>query len=127
MHRQRLPNRRDITTINFEHDGQRYVTSAAIFDDGRLAELFVNSAGKVGSASDITVADAAVAISIALQYGADAETIRAALKRNPDGTAQGPLGHALDLFIHECSIVSPQTGGTIEESPLKISSVSNGS
>src|SRR6266566_1807122 len=99
MQRQRLPARRAITTLNFEFDGQRYVASAARFDDGRLAELFVNSAGKAGSAADITAADAAVAISIALQYGADAETIRAALKRNPDGSAQGPLGRALDLIL----------------------------
>jgi UDP-N-acetylmuramyl pentapeptide synthase len=106
MQRQRLPARRATTTFNFEFGGQRYVASASRFDDGRLAELFVNCV-RAGSGADIAVTDAAVAISIALQYGADVETIRAALKRNPDGSAQGPLGRVLDLLTLEAAVPPP--------------------
>jgi hypothetical protein len=41
--------------------------------------------------------DAAIACPIALQFGADVETIRKALCRDSPGNASGPLGMALDL------------------------------
>jgi hypothetical protein len=98
MHRRRLPNRRAITTIEFEHDAKHYVASAAHFDDGGLAELFINTAGKAGSEVDTGVSDAAVSVSLALQHNCPADVIRHALKRNPDGTAMGPVAKALDLL-----------------------------
>jgi len=61
-------------------------------------ELFINSQGKAGSEAECNAQDGAVAISIALQYGASVETLREAMKRNSDGTAQGPLGAALDML-----------------------------
>ncbi len=48
-----------------------------------------------GSAADTAARDAAIVCSIALQFGADVETIRRALCRDRDGSAQ--LGAALDL------------------------------
>jgi len=98
MMRRKLPNRREIITVAFEHASQRYVASAARFDDGELAELFLNTSGKSGSESDVNAADGAVAISLALQHGCKASVIRAALKRNPDGSPMGPLARALDLM-----------------------------
>jgi hypothetical protein len=97
--RQHLTNRRPAQTLNFEVDGQRYVATVSLFDDGRLGELFINSGGKLGSTSDVNAADGALAISLALQYGCPAEVLQRAMKRNTDGTAQGPLGAALDAVL----------------------------
>ena len=41
----------------------------------------------------------AITFSIAVQHGADPETIRRALCRDSDGKANGPLGAALDLIF----------------------------
>ena len=98
-HRTRLPNRRFNQTLNFEIDGQRYVTTVGFFDDGRLAEMFINSTGKLGSTADVNAADGALAVSLALQYGCPADILQKAMKRNPDGSAQGPLGAALDAVL----------------------------
>ena len=97
--RRRLPNRRFSQTQNFEADGQKYVATVSFFDEGNLAEIFINSSGKLGSTADINAADAALAVSLALQYGCPADVLQKAMKRNPDGTAQGPLGAALDAVL----------------------------
>jgi ribonucleoside-diphosphate reductase alpha chain len=93
--RNRLPNRRANETINLNVAGQQYTATIGYDDNGHPAELFINAA-KVDSAADINAADGAVAVSIALQYGASINTLRAAMKRNADGSPQGPLGAALD-------------------------------
>lgn len=61
-----------------------------------IGEIFINTAGKAGSEGDTMVSDAAVAISLALQYGCPIEVLRTAMKRNPDGSPMGLLSHALD-------------------------------
>jgi ribonucleoside-diphosphate reductase alpha chain len=63
------------------------------FADGRVAEIFLSN-HKAGSAADVDARDAAIAASIALQFGADLQTIRKALCRDPRGKASG----ALDLI-----------------------------
>ena len=95
--RTRLPNRRAAESFAFRCGGMRYVATIARFDDGRLAEVFL-TAHKVGSDADTSARDAAITCSIALQYGADVETIQRALLRNRDGGAAGPLAMALDLL-----------------------------
>src|SRR6185503_5403278 len=90
--RQRLPQRRTHELIDFQHGGHRYTAGIGYFDDGRLAEVFINVPGRAGSAIEAVARDAATVASIALQYGTPAETIRRAVTRNTDGTASGPLG-----------------------------------
>ena len=51
------------------------------FDDGSLAEVFLNS-GKIGTAIETAARDSAVVASIALQHGVRTDTIRHALTRN---------------------------------------------
>ena len=97
--RRHLTNRRYSQTINFEVDGQKYVATVSLFDDGSLGELFINSSGKLGSTADVNAADGALAISLALQYGCEASTLQKAMKRNVDGSPQGPLGAALDAVL----------------------------
>jgi len=53
---------------------------------------------KAGSAIGTLVRDSAIAISVALQHGADLETIRRALCRDSQGRALGPIGAALDII-----------------------------
>lgn len=95
--REHLPNRRATTLVNIEAGGFRYVAGVGHYDDGRLAEIFLN-ADKGGTAIDDAARDSAVVASIALQHGVEIETIRHALMRNGSGAASGPLGVLLDLM-----------------------------
>jgi ribonucleoside-diphosphate reductase alpha chain len=98
--RQRLPNRRESENFSFELNGLRLTATVSIFDDGRIAELFLNTQ-KPGTAVDINARDAAIILSIALQLGADTDAIRWALCRDSQGRALGPIGRALDLIIQQ--------------------------
>ena len=95
--REKLPNRREHEVIEFEHAGFRFTAGIGRFDDGRLAELFLNCR-KGGTPVDVNARDAAIVASIALQLGATPAELRHALSRNSDGSAGGPLAAALDLI-----------------------------
>lgn len=95
--RQRLPDRRGHELLDFEHGGIRYRAGVGRFEDGRLAEIFMNAA-KPGAAVDTFARDAAIAASLSLQHGCSMDTLRRALTRNSDGSASGPLARALDLL-----------------------------
>jgi hypothetical protein len=98
--RKRLPNRRGHMLLDFEADGFRYTAGLGFFEDGRLAEVFLNS-GKIGTAIETAARDSAVVASIALQHGVPPDTIRHALTRDRNGNASGPLGTLLDLLAAE--------------------------
>jgi len=93
-----LPNRRAAETIGFEHFGADFTMTAGCYADGRIGEIFIN-AGHANSALDALASDAAIAISFALQHGADLAAIRSAMKRNSQGQPSSPIGAALDLLI----------------------------
>ena len=93
--RERLPNRRRSETFSFGFCGLHYTATASWFGDGRLGELFLGN-HKSNSAADVNARDAAITFSIALQFGADIETIRKALCRDSHGRPSGVLGAALD-------------------------------
>jgi hypothetical protein len=95
--RARLPNRRASETFALECAGLNYLATISRFPDGEIGEIFLSN-HKAGSAADTAARDAAIACSIALQFGADVETIRKALCRDSRGNASGPLGVALDLI-----------------------------
>jgi ribonucleoside-diphosphate reductase alpha chain len=95
--RVRLPNRRTCESFELEVDGLRYTCSLGRFPNGRVGEVFLSN-HKSNSAADVNARDAAIVTSIALQFGADLETIRRALCRDSQGRASGPLGVALDLL-----------------------------
>lgn len=94
--RRLLPNRRSSEFYNFEHDGHRYRASVSRFEDGSLAEVFLDGS-KPDTAVAIVGRDLAVAASLALQYGCPVETLRKALSRLHSGEAAGPLGALLDI------------------------------
>ena len=66
--RARLANRRASTSFTFECAGLRYTATFSRFPDGRIGEIFLTNT-KPASQSDINARDAAVAASLALQYG----------------------------------------------------------
>ena len=95
--RARLPNRRHCELINFESMGMQFTASVSRYPDGSIGELFLDN-HKCGSAVSTMVRDMAICLSIALQHGADIESIRHALCRDTAGHSLGPLGAVLDLL-----------------------------
>jgi len=91
MTRQRLPNRRAAEAVSFVHDGRRWTATFGRFDDGRLAEVFLDG-GKTSAIAD-AARESALLASLGLQYGAPIDTIRHAF----DGRDAGPLAVALGL------------------------------
>jgi hypothetical protein len=99
MTRTRLPNRRGSLTLNIESAGLRFTVTASRYSDGKLGEVFIVN-HKAGSAAGIMASDAAIACSLALQFGCPLETLRRALCRDARGEASSPLGVALDLLAN---------------------------
>jgi ribonucleoside-diphosphate reductase alpha chain len=96
--RERLPNRRASESFTFEYGGLRYHATISYFADGRVGELFITNT-KPSSQSDVNARDAAVAASLALQFGCPIDVLRKALLRDPRGVASSPLGSALDHLL----------------------------
>jgi hypothetical protein len=93
--RERLPNRRKCESFEFLHAGHPFTLCAGFYADGRIAEVFLSS-HKPGSPIEAIARDAAVTVSIALQFGADLETIRQALTKGHDGGPATLLRAPLD-------------------------------
>lgn len=97
--RKRLPNRRQSESRSYQTPaGLRFTVTSSRYTDGGLAEVFIEN-HKVSSDAGIMASEAAIAASLALQYGCPAEVIRKAMPRDPHGRATGPLGTALDLLL----------------------------
>jgi hypothetical protein len=97
MQRHRLPDRRCGETIEFCHDFHRYTLTVGHYRDGRIGEVFLN-AHKSGGALEAVARDAAIIVSIALQHGADLNTIRRAVTREHNGAPATLIGAALDAI-----------------------------
>lgn len=112
--RKKLPDRRGGTTIEFRHrigiSEQAYLVTVGFYpDDGQPGELFINTSGRAGSESDTNVSDAAVAASLALQYGCPLDLLRRSMKHDADGSPTGPLGRALlvvEQFLSPAELLS---------------------
>lgn len=98
--RRRLPNRRRSEAFEFDHNGISIRAQISRFEDGSIGEIFLD-AGKTGTGVQVASHDAAVAASLALQFGCDAGTLSHALMRLADGSPAGPLAVALDLVQKE--------------------------
>jgi ribonucleoside-diphosphate reductase alpha chain len=95
MSRIRLPPRRACENFDLEVAGQRYTATIGRHADGTIGEIFLQSR-KPGSQSDANARDAAVAASLALQFGCPLKTLRHALLRDSRGQPSTPLGAAID-------------------------------
>jgi hypothetical protein len=99
--RRELPQRRG--GENFEFIVGRTKFTASVRRESRrtqVTEIFVNGP-KVDSDVDVTIRDAAVVISIALQYGISASELANSTGRNPDASAASPIGAILDILARE--------------------------
>lgn len=92
--REKLPDRRDGDLFTFDFGQVQYTAQWSQYEDGRVAEMFMN-AGKEGSSVDVTARECAVIISIAVQRGVPIEELFAALPKLPDGAPAGPVGMAI--------------------------------
>jgi hypothetical protein len=117
--RRRLSNRRASTTFGIESQGLTFTVTASAFDTGELAEVFITN-HRASSGAGIMASDAAIAASLALQYGCPAEVLRRALARNANGRASGPLGCALDHIMTVETFAGPAA------TPADVSSAANG-
>jgi hypothetical protein len=100
--RRRLENRRFAETFTIEVAGLKYTATIGRFSDGTIGEIFLSNT-KPSSQSDVNARDAAVAASLAFQFGCPLETLRHALLRDPRGNASSPLGCALDQIFQASS------------------------
>ena len=84
--RRRLPNRRPVITETLQVGGQVF-TATIGFDpeSGQPREVFL-TAGKMGSMLNSLLADAAVAISVALQHGVPPAALAKSVGRLPNGS-----------------------------------------
>jgi len=94
--RQRLTDRRICETFEIEVGGLRYSATVGRYADGAIGEIFLQN-HKPGSQSDSNARDAAVAASLALQFGCPLETLQHALLRDSHGRPSTPLGAAIDI------------------------------
>jgi hypothetical protein len=97
MTREPLPQRRRCETISYRVGNLIYQASIGYYPDSRPGEIFLDCS-KSGTDVQIAARDSAIVASFALQHGVTSESIRSALTRAPDGSAEGPLGVLLDLL-----------------------------
>ncbi len=111
IERHRLPNRRPSHTETLAVADQTFTATVGFdLEDGQPRELFM-TAGKEGSTLNALLADAAVAISVALQHGVSAQALAKSIGRLPEMATKpadldqgppakvpaSPIGAALDL------------------------------
>jgi hypothetical protein len=93
-----LPLRRYGETFEIKHGNKRdvFIVSVGYFDGSDApAEVFV-SGTKAGSETEAVARDAAVLLSIALQFGVPLDVIKHALTREQDGAASSIMGAIVD-------------------------------
>ena len=96
--RNRLPDRRECSTFDVWHGGQRFHVSVGHFRDGSIAELFITGP-KSGSDLEAVVHDAAIILSIAAQHNVPLDPIRHAVTRNADGSPSSIVGAVLERLV----------------------------
>jgi hypothetical protein len=99
--RQRPPNRRNSISFGIEVAGLKYTATFSCLD-GRPIEVFLQN-HKPASQSDANARDAAVAASLALQFGCPLEVLQRALLRDARGNPSTPLGAAIDAIAKDDS------------------------
>jgi len=97
MIRHRLPDRRCGETFEFFYNNLGFTATIGRYRDGRIGEIFLR-AHKSGGDLEAVARDAAIIVSLALQYGADLATIRHGLTKNYNGGPATLIGAALDAI-----------------------------
>jgi len=94
--RTRLPDRRPAMSFDLTVAGLQFTATVGSVN-GRVMEVFLQN-HKPGSAADLFARDAAIAASLALQFGCPLEVLRRAVLRDPRGAPSTPLGAAIDVI-----------------------------
>ncbi|WP_018265527.1 hypothetical protein [Methylosinus sp. LW4] len=92
-----LPNKRRLELYDLAFRGRDYAISVGRYEDGGLAEIFIDAKKASTDASDDARA-AALVLSLALQHGCPAETIRNAVTRDFHGRPADIVGAVLDAL-----------------------------
>lgn len=90
MTRERLPNKRRSVAFNFEHECHLYRATSSRYDDGRLAEIFLDT-GKINTPLQQNAETSAILVSLLLQHGVTIEEILHSIS--------GPIAVALELAV----------------------------
>jgi hypothetical protein len=93
--RKLLPTRRANSSFSFEHEGHQYRATAGWFADGRLAEIFLHTSGKLGTSLQANADTAAILASLLLQHGVDPDVIQRSIT--------GPIAIALQTLMGEAA------------------------
>jgi hypothetical protein len=93
--RRSLPQRRASENFHLRFWNQDFTVTVGRYPDGTLGEVFIDG-GKSGQDVQSTARDAAVLLSLALQFGAPVETIRHAVTRSGNGEASSMMGAIVD-------------------------------
>jgi hypothetical protein len=91
--------RRGAVALELEHGGHRFRLQIGRYTDGALGEVFLDAA-KQNSALDAFAADAAILISLLLQYDASPAEIGHALRRARNGAPASLIGAVIDLLAN---------------------------
>lgn len=86
--RRRLPNRRGSVAFEFQHENFRYRACVSRFDDGRLAEIFLDT-WQSNTPLQSNAETAAMLASLLLQHGVTADEILHSIS--------GPVAVALEM------------------------------
>jgi hypothetical protein len=101
LYRRDLPQRRGGSNFEFLVGTTRFTASIRREDfRSPISEVFINSS-KIDSDVDLTMRDAAILISVALQYGIPVEELAKSMGQNPDGQASSPIGAILAILAKE--------------------------
>ena len=109
--RKKLPNRRAAENLTYYWQGNKMEAHLGFYDNGKLGEIFL-SAGKAGTGLSVTMIEAAVATSLALQYGCPVDVLLAAMPHDERvvgtrvaGTPDGPVGQLLSQLERRPELV----------------------
>jgi hypothetical protein len=99
-HRAALPQRRMSFMTEVEHEGHKHHVTIGCYEDFNAGELFINPIGNAGkgSAIEALARDAAILISLGLQYGVPIETMRGAITRDDKEQPMTLIGAVLDAI-----------------------------
>lgn len=110
MPRLRLPNRRESLTFGFEVAGRLFTGTVGIDPEGKIREIFLGGA-KVGSDVALELDDAAVVISVSLQYDVPAAALAKSIARV---RTRPPTPEELDTGAPVPSVPAAAIGAALE-------------
>src|SRR4029077_9601225 len=92
-----LPARRRAETFELAFGGlaKSHTVTLGYYADGAIGEVFING-GKSGEQVEAIARDGAVLLSLALQYGAELDTIGHAITRDGAGAPSSIIGCVVD-------------------------------